>query len=67
MGIFFGGSGHGPESLCQISVYYKFFQGKRYFYRTNIGGGNVPYLPLLHGPNHLQLKFYIIMQDFKRV
>ena len=21
----------------------------------------------LHGPNHLQLKFYIIMQDFKRV
>ena len=24
------------------------------------------YLPL-HGPNHLQLKFYTIMQDFKRV
>ena len=24
------------------------------------------YFPLL-GPNHLQLKFYIIMQDFKRV
>ena len=22
---------------------------------------------LLHGPNHLQLKFYIIIQDFKRV
>ena len=23
------------------------------------------YLPL-HGPNHLQLKFYSVMQDFKR-
>ena len=26
----------------------------------------MPYLPL-HGPNHLQLKFYAIMQNFKRV
>ena len=26
----------------------------------------MPYFPL-HGPNHLQLKFYPIMQDFKRV
>ena len=26
----------------------------------------MPYLPL-HRPNHLQLKFYTIMQDFKRV
>ena len=26
----------------------------------------MPYFPL-HGPNHLQLKFYTIMQDFKRV
>ena len=34
MGIFFGGSGHGLEPLCQISAYYKFFQGKSYFYRT---------------------------------
>ena len=24
------------------------------------------YLPL-HGPNHLQLKFYTIMEEFKRV
>ena len=24
------------------------------------------YFPL-HGPNHLQLKFYTIMQDFERV
>ena len=36
MGIFFGGSGHGPESSCQIPAYYKFFQGKSYFYRTII-------------------------------
>ena len=28
MEIFFGGSGHGPEPSCQISAYYKFFQGK---------------------------------------
>ena len=34
MGIFVGGSGHGPESSCQISAYYKFFPGKSYFYRT---------------------------------
>ena len=34
MGIFFGDSGHGPESSCQISAYYKFFPGKSYFYRT---------------------------------
>ena len=33
-GDFLGGSGHGPESLCQISAYYKFFPGKSYFYRT---------------------------------
>ena len=33
-GIFFGGSGHGPESSCQILAYYKFFLGKSYFYRT---------------------------------
>ena len=35
-GFFFGGSGHGPESLCQISAYYKFFPGKSDFYRTTI-------------------------------
>ena len=34
MGIFFGGSGYGPEPACQISAYYKFFPGKSYFYRT---------------------------------
>ena len=32
--FFFGGSGHGPEPSCQISAYYKLFQGKSYFYRT---------------------------------
>ena len=26
----------------------------------------MPYLPL-HGPNHLKLKFYTIMQDFECV
>ena len=31
-----------------------------------IAEGNFPYFPL-HGPNHLQLKFYPTMQDFKRV
>ena len=35
-------------------------------YCENIAGGNMPYFPL-HGPNHLQLKFYAIVQDFKRV
>ena len=34
VGIFFGDSGHGTEPSCQISAYYKFFQGKNYFYRT---------------------------------
>ena len=28
MGIIFGGSGHGPESSCQISAYINFFRGK---------------------------------------
>ena len=27
-GFFFGGLGHGSELSCQISAYYKFFQGK---------------------------------------
>ena len=27
-GFFFGGSGHGFESSCQISAYYKFFRVK---------------------------------------
>ena len=31
MGIFFGGSGHGSESSCQISAYYKFFPGLHVF------------------------------------
>ena len=35
-------------------------------YRKNIAGDNMPYFPL-RGPNHLQLKYYAIMQDFKRV
>ena len=34
--FFFGGSGHGPESSCQILAYYKFFPGKSYFYRTTV-------------------------------
>ena len=29
--FFFGGSGHGPESSCQISAYYKFFLGLHVF------------------------------------
>ena len=36
-GFFFGGSGRGPESSCQISAYYKFFPGKSYFNRTIYG------------------------------
>ena len=44
-GILFGGSGHGPDSSCQISAYYKFFSGKSYFYRTT---GNVCKLRKLH-------------------
>ena len=36
MGIFFGYSGHGSESSCQISAYYNFFPGKSYFYRTTL-------------------------------
>ena len=36
MGIFFGGSGHGSESLCQISAYYKFFPGLHVFRRISI-------------------------------
>ena len=36
-GFCFGGSGHGPESTCQISAYCKFFPGKSYFYRTIYG------------------------------
>ena len=34
-------------------------------YCKSIAGGNVPYFP--QGPNHLQLKFYTIMQDSKCV
>ena len=37
MGIFFGGSGHGSESSCQISAYYKFFPGLHVFCRISIG------------------------------
>ena len=37
-----------------------------YFLLLKYTGGNVPYLPL-PGPNHLELKFYTIMQDFKCV
>ena len=37
MGIFFGGLGHGPESLCQISAYYKFFPGLHVFCRIPTG------------------------------
>ena len=37
MGIFFGGSGHGPESSCQISAYYKFFAGFNVFCRVSTG------------------------------
>ena len=36
-GFFFGGSGHGPESSCQISAYYKFFPGLHVFSRISTG------------------------------
>ena len=39
MGIFFGGSGHGSESSCQISAYYKFFSGLHVFCRISTGLG----------------------------
>ena len=37
MGIFFGVSGHGSESLCQISVYNKFFLDFNVFCRISTG------------------------------
>ena len=37
MGIFFGGSGHGPEPSSQISAYYKFFPGFNAFCRISTG------------------------------
>ena len=50
--FFFGGSGHDPESLCQISAYYKFFPGKSYFYRTSrlVGGVFCLILLVFKGP-----------------
>ena len=36
-GFFFGGLGHGPESSCQISAYYKFFPGLHVFCRISTG------------------------------
>ena len=36
-GFFFGGSGHGLESSCQISAYYKFFPGLHVFCRISTG------------------------------
>ena len=35
--FFFGGSGHGSESSCQISAYYKLFPGLHVFCRISIG------------------------------
>jgi len=37
-GDFFGGSGQGPESSCQISVCYYFFLGKSYFSQSIVFG-----------------------------
>ena len=36
-GFFFGGSGHGIESSCQISAYCKFFPGFNVFCRISTG------------------------------
>ena len=36
-GFFFGGSGHGSESSCQISAYYKFFPGSLVCCRISTG------------------------------
>ena len=33
--FFFGSSGHGSESSCQISAYYKFFPGFNVFCRIS--------------------------------
>ena len=35
--FFFGGSGRGPEPLCQISAYYKFFSGFNVLGRISTG------------------------------
>ena len=37
MGIFVCGSGHGSESLCQISAYYKVFPGLHVFRQISTG------------------------------
>ena len=34
-GFFYGGSGHGSESSCQISAYNKFFPGLHVFRRIS--------------------------------
>ena len=44
----------------------KSLSGLLFTAKVGIAGGNVPYFPL-HGPNHLQLTFYTIMQDSKPV
>ena len=44
--FFFGGSGHGSESSCQISAYYKFFPGLHVFCRISTGlDGSITYSP----------------------
>ena len=56
MGIFVGGSGHGPESSFQISAYYKFFPGLYVFCRISTGviwsRGNA----FAFGAGHLRFK-----------
>ena len=56
MGIFFGGSGHGPESSCQISAYYKFFPGFNVFCRISTGqqGGR--------GSNQLNINIFCFIR-----
>ena len=69
MGIFFGGSGHGPESSCQISAYYNFFRDFNVFCRISIGlqstqlfhylldvEQNIIFLPKLKLRGHLVIK-----------
>ena len=50
-GFFFGGSGHGSESSCQLSAYYKVFPGLHVF---RGGGGTTRPLPRDGGAEELR-------------
>ena len=62
--------GRGPPGRICTLITGKLHERKFFkwiiIYCYNIAEGNVPYFPL-YEPNHLQLKFYTTMQDFKRI